>query len=98
MDARSIAAIILSPFVVAFIYAGIHEYLRFKSEGKASYGLVYDEETGTTHVTGIAEDDDGFDPEDFDPNDYVDTELRKDAEDVSLTDAGAKADPETEKT
>ena len=69
MDARTIVALILSPFVVAFIYAGIHEYLRFKSEGRASYGLVYNEETGTTHVTGIADEDDAYDPDDFDPND-----------------------------
>ena len=78
MDARTIVALILSPFVVAFIYAGIHEYLRFKSEGRASYGLVYNEETGTTHVTGIADEDDAYDPDDFDPNDYTDTEIRRD--------------------
>ncbi|WP_439121421.1 hypothetical protein [Marivita sp.] len=72
MTAQLIAALILTPFALAFIYAGVHEYLRFKSEGKATYGLVYDEETGTTHVTGIAEGDEAYDPDDFDPNDAND--------------------------
>lgn len=65
-----IAAAILLPFTFAFIYAGIHEYRRYKSEGRASYGLVYNEETGTTHVTGIGDDEDPYDPDDFDPSDY----------------------------
>jgi len=56
MEAQVIALILILPFILAFIYAGIHEYRRYKSEGRASYGLVYDEETGTTHVTGISED------------------------------------------
>lgn len=71
-----LAGIILIPFVLAFIYAGIHEFLRFKSKGKASYGLVLDEETGTTYVTGIGEDAEVFDPEDFNPEDYNDPELK----------------------
>lgn len=70
MEARWIGVLILSPFVAAIIYAGVHEFRRYRSEGPAKYGLVYDEETGTTHVTGIAEDDEAYDPEDFDPNDY----------------------------
>ena len=70
MTAQIIAAAILLPFTIAFIYAGIHEYRRYKSEGRASYGLVYDEETGTTHVTGIGEEEEPYDPEDYDPNDY----------------------------
>jgi len=68
MEARLIAAIILSPFLVAFVYAGVHEYLRYRSEGRADYGLQFDEETGTTHVTSISEDEDCYDPDDFDPN------------------------------
>ncbi|HBZ45408.1 MAG TPA: hypothetical protein DEO85_15440 [Maritimibacter sp.] len=76
MDARLIAAIIILPFAFAFIYAGIHEYLRYKSEGRANYGLVYDEESGTTHVTGIGDDAEGYDPEDFDPNDYNDPDIQ----------------------
>ncbi len=68
MKAQAIAALILSPFALAFVYAGIHEYMRFKSEGKATYGLVYDEDSGTSHVTRLDEDEDPFDPEDFDPS------------------------------
>jgi len=78
MDVRLIAAIIIFPFAVAFIYAAIHEYMRFKSEGKATYGLFYDEETGTTHVTGIAEDEDAFDPQEFDPTNYTDPDIIED--------------------
>lgn len=81
MEARTIALIFISPFVVAFIYAGIHEFLRYKSEGRTNYGLVYDEETGTTHVTGIAEDEEPYDPEDFDPSDYNDPEVGAGPED-----------------
>lgn len=82
ITAQSIAFLILTPFAVAFVYAGIHEYMRFKSDGRANYGLVYDEETGTTHVTGIAEDDTAFDPEDYDPNDYNDPDVRNDPDDA----------------
>ena len=53
MSAQLVAALIVSPFALAFVYAGYHEYSRYKSEGRATYGLVYDEESGTTHVTGI---------------------------------------------
>ncbi len=66
---------ILLPFVFVALYAGIHEFLRFRSEGRANYGLIFDEETGTSYVTGIAEEEDAFDPEDFDPNDYNDPEI-----------------------
>ena len=72
MDASLIAILIVVPFLLVFLYAGIHEYRRFKSQGRAKYGLVYDEETGTTHVTGIADDQDAYDPNDFDPNAYND--------------------------
>jgi UPF0716 family protein affecting phage T7 exclusion len=69
VDARLIAALILLPFAAAFIYAAIQEYMRYKSQGKANYGLVYDEETGTTHVTGLGEGQDEYNPDDFDPSD-----------------------------
>lgn len=68
MEAQLIAILIILPFVGAFIYAAIHEYMRYNAEGKATYGLVYDEETGTTHVTGIPEHEDSFDLEEFDPS------------------------------
>lgn len=74
MEPQLIAIALIVPFILVFIYAGIHEYRRYKSEGRAKYGLVYDEETGTTHVTGIAEDDDGYDPSDFDPSDHNEQE------------------------
>ncbi|WP_010141465.1 hypothetical protein [Oceanicola sp. S124] len=94
MPAQALAALILAPFALAFLYAGVHEYRRFKSEGRANYGLVYDEDTGTTHVTGIEEGEDGFDPEDFDPNDYNDPELRGsggDGNDAEAQDGDRKA-------
>ncbi|MGR3365980.1 MAG: hypothetical protein ACU0CC_14335 [Sagittula sp.] len=77
MEAQVIAIIIVLPFALAFIYAGVHEYMRFKSDGRANYGLVYNEETGTTHITGIPEDEEAFDPDEFDPNNYRDLELRR---------------------
>ncbi|WP_342768196.1 hypothetical protein [Rhodovulum viride] len=81
IDAHLLAVLILSPFVVAFLYAGIHEYLRFRSEGRASYGLVFDEETGTSYVTGIGEDQEGFDPEEFNPDAYNDPDTADAPED-----------------
>ncbi|PFG63428.1 hypothetical protein AXZ77_2035 [Thioclava sp. ES.031] len=70
-----LAALILLPFLFIAIYAGIHEFLRYKSQGRANYGLIFDEETGTSYVTGIDDAEEGFDPEDFDPNDYNDPEV-----------------------
>ncbi|MPQ95914.1 hypothetical protein F8R15_19105 [Thioclava sp. JE_KL1] len=75
MSAQILAAVILLPFLFVALYAGIHEFLRFRSEGRANYGLIFDEETGTSYVTGIAEEEDAFDPDDFDPNDYNDPEV-----------------------
>lgn len=80
MEAQVIAALILLPFALAFIYAAVHEYLRYKSDGRANYGLVYNEETGTTHVTGIAEDQEAYDPEDYDPNAYRDLDVKQEPE------------------
>lgn len=73
-----IAFLILLPFAIAFVSAGIHEYLRYKSEGRATYGLVYDDESGTTHVTGIAEGDEAYDPGGFDPAEYNDSATKTD--------------------
>ncbi|MGZ9809815.1 hypothetical protein ACXN5S_05065 [Pseudoroseicyclus sp. H15] len=72
MPAQIIAWLILVPFTLVFLYAGIHEYLRHKSDGKANYGLNYDEETGTTFVTGIAEHEEAYQIEDYDPASYKD--------------------------
>lgn len=68
MEVQLIALLILLPVTLVFVYAGIHEYRRYKSEGRANYGLVYDEETGTTFVSGIADEEESYDPDDFDPN------------------------------
>ncbi|WP_341213507.1 hypothetical protein [uncultured Limimaricola sp.] len=80
MEANLVAAVILLPITVVLIYAGIHEYRRYKSEGRASYGLAYDKETGTTYVTGISEDEDSFDPNDFDPSDHNERQSRNEAD------------------
>lgn len=77
MGAQAIAAIILLPFALAFVYAALHEYRRFRSDGRANYGLVYDEETGTTHVSGIAEDQEAYDPDEFDPSGYRDLDVEQ---------------------
>lgn len=71
----------MSPFVMAFFYAGVHEYRRYRSEGRATYGLVFDEETGTSYVTGIGEEEEAFDPEAFNPDDYNEAEAGEDLED-----------------
>jgi len=69
MDARTIVFFLLAPFVLVFVYAAWHEYSRYKREGPSSYGLTYDPDTNSTHVGALPEDDDGFDPEHFDPED-----------------------------
>ncbi|WP_238369086.1 hypothetical protein [Heliomarina baculiformis] len=82
MEAQTIAALIITPFAAAFVYAGIHEFRRYKSDGRANYGLVFDEETGTTHVTGIAEDEEAYDIEEFDPSDYNERNAEKEEDDI----------------
>ena len=84
MAAQLIATVIILPFALAFIYAGVHELMRFKTDGRANYGLVYDDDTGTTHVTGIAEDEDAYDPGDFDPSQYNDPDLRLGSDDEKV--------------
>ena len=80
IEARTIALLILAPFALFFMYSIIHEFRRYKNEGRAKYGLVHDEETGTTHVTGIG-DEDGYDPTEFDPGDYNERESTDAADD-----------------
>jgi hypothetical protein len=86
MEARLIAGLILLPFVAAFIYAGIHEYRRFKSEGPSDYGLVYDEDTGTTHVAPLEDASESYDVEEFDPSNFKDPEVDHAAADDDDTD------------
>ncbi|WP_328590513.1 hypothetical protein [Mesobaculum littorinae] len=92
MEARFLAALILLPFIVAFIYAGIHEFLRYKSEGQATYGLVYNHETGTTHVTGIGDGEEAYDPEDYDPANYSDPDIKTEETDPEEADADGDAE------
>jgi hypothetical protein len=73
--ARLIAGAILLPFVAAFVYAGVHEYRRYKSEGPSEYGLIYDEETGTTRVSPLEEGTESYDFAEYDPNDFNDPEV-----------------------
>ena len=88
MSASTLAFLILTPFVGVFIYATWHEYRRYKAEGSNSYGLSYDPETNTTHVGAIAEDEDSYDPEAFEP-DLLETETAQaDAEPGTGTDPG----------
>ena len=95
MTAQVITAVLILPFAAAFIYAGVHEYLRYKSDGRATYGLVYDEESGTTHVTGIPEDEEAYDPDDFDPSNYRDLELRTSDEEGGETASDETVEDET---
>ena len=81
MAPQLIALIIVTPFILIFIYAGYHEYRRYKIEGRATYGLMFDEETGTSHVTGIADHEDAYDPDDFDPSAYNDPDVRNSEDD-----------------
>ena len=85
MQLKYIAILILLPFAAVFIYAAIHEFRRYRSKGKANYGLVYDEETGTTHLAGIDNENEAYDPEEFDPDAYN----NRDVESESKT----KSDP-----
>ena len=71
METRHLVLLMIAPFALIFIYAIWHEYVRFKRDGASSYGLTYDATTNTTHVGALPEDDDGYDPEEFDPEDEV---------------------------
>lgn len=72
METRFLVLLMIAPFALIFIYAIWHEYVRFKREGSSSYGLTYDATTNTTHVGALPDDDDGYDPEEFDPEDTPD--------------------------
>lgn len=82
MVAQVIALLLVSPFALAFLYAGIHEILRYRSDGSVTYGLVYDEDSGTTHVRAIGEDEEAYDVSEYDPGAYNDPDTRK-AEEVA---------------
>ena len=69
MFARLPSILLLTPFVLVFLYAAWHEYNRFKRDGASSYGLNYDPETNSTYVTALADDEDHFNLEEFSPED-----------------------------
>jgi hypothetical protein len=85
MQSQLIAILILLPITVVILLAGIHEFRRYKSEGRANYGLAYDEKTGTTYVTGIADDEEAFDPEDFDPSSYDELKAKREEDESDET-------------
>jgi len=62
MSSAPFALLLLSPFAALFAYAGWHEYARIRREGRGTYGLAYDPETDSTHVTLLGEDETGYDP------------------------------------
>lgn len=92
MEARYFALLILVPFALVFAYATWSEYKRFKIEGRSIYGLTYDPETNTTHVGAMPEDEESFDPHDFDP-DLLETEAKARQDDET-----ANRDEDTEDT
>jgi len=88
MTNTTLALLILSPFLLVFVYAAWHEARRRRIDGHSNYGLVYDPETDTTHVSLLEEGETGYDPEaeqaDSDNDDDTgppDPEPRKDEDD-----------------
>lgn len=99
MPASTLAIFILTPFIVIFAYAGWHEWRRVRKEGQGNYGLAYDSETDTTHVTLLEEGETGYDPEtDSAADETEETGARNDPETDSTADeteeTGARDDPE----
>lgn len=85
MAGSSLALLLLVPAAGVFVYAGWKEYRRYRADGPSSYGLTYDPETNTTHVGPLADGDDGYDPETFEP-------LNEDTQADAMTDAQDRAD------
>lgn len=63
MSNGSIALLIIVPFAGIFAYAAWHEWHRLRKDGPGNYGLAYDPETDTTHVTLLEDGEAGYDPE-----------------------------------
>lgn len=68
MASHPLALLLLTPFVVIFVYAGWHEWRRARVDGHSNYGLAYDPETETTHVTLLDAGEAGYDPETDSPD------------------------------
>lgn len=67
MELRLLVALMILPFAVIFGYCMWHELRRFRHEGRAAYGLSYDEETDSTHVVLLSDDETGYDPRNTTP-------------------------------
>jgi len=78
MSGSSLALLILAPFVVIFAYAGWREWQRARADGHSNYGLAYDPETETTHVTLLDEGETGYDPETDSPADETEETAERD--------------------
>jgi hypothetical protein len=63
MPNSALALLLLTPFIAVFAYAAWHEWHRAREDGHSNYGLAYDPETDTTHVTLLEEGEAGYDPE-----------------------------------
>jgi hypothetical protein len=63
VTSHPLALLLLTPFVAVFAYAAWHEWHRAREDGHSNYGLAYDPETDTTHVTLLDEGEAGYDPE-----------------------------------
>lgn len=64
MGSTLIAFGLISPFALVFGYAALHEIARRHSDNGSHYGLAYDPETDSTHLTLLAEGEDGVRPGD----------------------------------
>lgn len=64
MEPRLLIALMILPFAVIFGSCMWHELRRFRQQGRAAYGLSYDEETDSTHVVLLSDDETGYDPQD----------------------------------
>ncbi|MGR3460813.1 MAG: hypothetical protein ACU0AX_08045 [Roseovarius sp.] len=63
MPTSAFALVLLAPFIAIFAYAAWHEWHRAREDGHSNYGLAYDPETDSTHVTLLEEGASGYDPE-----------------------------------
>ncbi|WP_104019014.1 hypothetical protein [Roseovarius nitratireducens] len=63
MPTSAFALVLLAPFIAIFAYAAWHEWHRVREDGHSNYGLAYDPETDSTHVTLLEDGEAGYDPE-----------------------------------
>ena len=77
MHTSALVLVLLTPFVAIFGYAAWHEWHRARDDGHSNYGLAYDPETDSTHVTLLDEGETGYDPETDSPQDHADGDNTK---------------------